>query len=215
MPKIVEYSSGKHTFRINTPETVEEFDQLAKKQGAALEAAVDHEVFHGTLGDVRSAFVELIAEHTGIKPREIGTGVFEGEGDAKTEVTKPERFEAYYNRVCAEKNLDPEKEPFAALAARLSAGGDKEVKFDPSVTKRTGGSQLIPKMDITAAENFIQKKVNKATGKVYDLDKFRAAFQKIVGAELVITGETEAEQIKSLAASCKAFRLAHDVYAKM
>ena len=213
--QIEQYKSGGHSFAINIPSTVEEYDQLAKKSGAALDAAIDHEVYHGTLGEVRTKFMELIAEDTGIKPREVGTGIFTGEGEEKVEETKKEKFEAYVNRVCAEKSLDPEKEPFKHLAARLSAGGDKEVKFDPSVTPRTGGGPKIPVQDMTQAKAFITGEINKATGKAYDLDKFRNAFHKLVGTELVISGETQEAQIKSLAESCNAFRKAANVFNKM
>lgn len=132
----VETKSLAHKFKISAPSTVEEFDKMAKKDGATLDAAVQQEIAHGTLGDVRDVFVALIEEETGIARRDIGTGLFEEVEGKRTEITKPEKHQAYYDRVCAEKGLDSDKEPFAHLAARISEGGDKEVKFDPSVRER-------------------------------------------------------------------------------
>ena len=213
--KQIEAYTGKYTVKINVPETVEEFDTLAKKPGAAINAAVTNEIYHGTLGDIRDAAEKLICEAYGAKRRDVGTGVFEdGEDGKRVEVTKEEKWDPFLTRVAAENNLTGDT-PFQHIFDRLSVGGDQEVKFDPSAQKRTGTGPKIPVQDTLQATAFIKGEVNKATGKVYDLDKFKLAFHKIVGRELVIAGDDEAARIKSLAASVNEYRKAANVFAKM
>ena len=212
--KTIDTYTGKYTVKVSVPETVEEFDSLAKKDGAAIQAAVTQEIYHGTLGDIRSAAEELINEAYKATRRDVGTGQFEEVDGKRTEITKEEKWDTYLTRVAAENNLTGET-PFQHIFDRLSVGGDKEVKFDPSAQKRTGTGPKIPVQDTLQATAFIKGEVNKATGKVYDLDKFKSAFHKMVGKELVITGEDEAAKIKSLAASVNEYRKAANVFAKM
>jgi hypothetical protein len=212
--KTIETYTGKYTVKVSIPETVQEFDSLAKKEGAAIQAAVTQEIYHGTLSDIRSAAEELICEAYKATRREVGTNVFEEVDGKKVEQTKEEKWDTFLTRVAAENNL-PGETPFQHIFDRLSVGGDKEVKFDPSAQKRTSTGPKIPVQDTLQATAFIKKEVNKATGKVYDLDRFKAAYHKMVGTELVITGDDEAAQIKSLAASVNAYRKAANVFNKM
>ena len=212
--KTIDTYTGKYTVKVAVPETVEEFDSLAKKDGAAIQAAVTQEIYHGTLGDIRSAAQELINEAYKATRRDVGMGQFEEVDGKRTEITKEEKWDTYLTRVAAENNLTGET-PFQHIFDRLSVGGDKEVKFDPSAQKRTGTGPKIPVQDTLQATAFIKGEINKATGKVYDLDKFKFAFHKMVGKELVIAGEDEAAQIKSLAASVNEYRKAANVFAKM
>ena len=163
--KSVTYDSGGHKFNIAVPESVEEYDSLAKKQGTCLEAAIDHEVYHGTLGDIREGFAAAVAEHYKSPRREIGTGLFEGEGENRAEVTKTEKNDVYLARVAAENNLTGEA-PFQHIADSLSVGGGKEVKFDPSVRERKAPKPpTIAKKDIEEATKFLaesdEKRINK------------------------------------------------------
>jgi hypothetical protein len=212
--KTIDTYTGKYTVKVAVPETVEEFDSLAKKEGAAIQAAVTQEIYHGTLGDIRSAAEELINEAYKATRRDVGMGQFEEVDGKRTEITKEEKWDTYLTRVATENNL-PGETPFQHIFDRLSVGGDKEVKFDPSAQKRTGTGPKIPVQDTLQATAFIKGEINKATGKVYDLDKFKFAFHKMVGKELVIAGEDEAAQIKSLAASVNEYRKAANVFAKM
>lgn len=202
--KVVQYDSSGHKFNINVPESTSEFDQLAKKEGACLEAAIDHEVYHGTLGDIRDAFAEAVAEEYGITRREIGTGTFEGEGDAKTEVTTLEKIPVFLERVKAEKGLTRDA-PFQDVADSLSAGGAKEVKFDPSVRERKAPkSPIIAKWAIEQATKFLASASDKAKA------KFITAAQA-VGVELAITGDNDVD-IKAFAKAGMAIKAATPVF---
>ena len=170
--KVDEYKSLGHQFRINVPSSVEENDKLAKREGATLKAAVDHEVFHGTLGDIREAFCELIEEASGIKRMEVTTDNADG-SEGKTTKESPATF---YNRVCAEKDLNPTSEPFAEQAKRLSVGGDKEVPYDPSATERKAGKppKLPNEYRIFAAQLIESKQI----------PLFAKRYAKVCGKEL-------------------------------
>lgn len=202
--KTVTYDSGGHKFNIAVPESVEEFDLLAKKSGAALEAAIDHEVYHGTLGDIRGAFVKAVAEAYNTQPREIGTGVFEGEGEAKAEVTTTEKPQVFLARVAAEQNLTGES-PFQSIADMLSVGGAKEVKFDPSVRERKAPkAPVVAKWAIEQATKFLAGASDKA------INKFITAAAG-VGVTITRTGNTD-EDVKAFAKAGMAIKAATPVF---
>jgi hypothetical protein len=207
--KTIDTYTGKYTVKVAVPETVEEFDSLAKKEGAAIQAAVTQEIYHGTLGDIRSAAEELINEAYKATRRDVGTGLFDNVDGKNVEITKEEKWDVYLNRVATENNLTGDT-PFQHIFDRLSVGGDKEVKFDPAAQKRTGTGPKIPVIDYTRAKEFITGVINKATGKAYDLGKFTAAFHRLLGKELVITGDTEDAKIKSLAPQINEWRKARE-----
>ena len=203
--KVVTYDSGGHKFNISVPESVEEYDALAKKQGACLEAAIDHEVYHGTLGDIRDGFAKAVGEHYNITQREIGTGVFEGEGDAKVEVTKTEKNDVYLARVAAEKGLTGDA-PFQHIADMLSAGGAKEVKFDPSVRERKAPKPAkLPAWATEQAKKFLAEASDKA------VHKFCAKVQEVCGIALAKTGDAEVD-IKAFANAAVDLKRAANVF---
>jgi hypothetical protein len=182
--KPYETKVGDHKLVLSVPSTVEEFDTLAKKQGACLEAATDYEVYHGTLGEARNKFAELVEKKHNIKRRDIGTGVFEGEGEERKEVTKEEKFDVYLERVAAELGLEGDT-PFQHIADSMSAGGENEVKFDPSVKPRQPGAGLkLPKYATEGAARFFDKTPHPKSGKVQNVEVFGRAYKKLVGEDL-------------------------------
>lgn len=194
--KVVEYDSSGYTFKIAVPSTVEEYDQLAKRVGATLAAATDHEIYHGTLGEMREALADLVEEEYKVARREVGTGKFEEEDGKKVEILKWESPQVYLDRVAAEKGLTTPK-PFQKLVDRLSAGGDKEVKFDPSVHERKTGPKKLAAKWLTMAGAFLTGAPNPKTGKPYDLNKFNAAAEKLLGRKFTKTGNND-EDAKAL-----------------
>lgn len=190
-----EYNSQFHKFRIAICDDAEEYDNLAGKVNACVDAANDHEVFHGTLGDVREAFADLIEQETGIARREIGTGKFEEEDGKKVEVTETEKFTPYYNRVCEQLSKDPDSAPFQHLADRLSFGGDKEVKMDPRPRERKAPKGAkIPKRFLEKARTVF------ANGTVEKFQKMAAK----AGISFVL-GDDEAKNIEAVAVAMKAY----------
>lgn len=195
--KVVEYNSSGHVFKINVPSTVEEYDKLADKAGACLDAAIDHEVFHGTLGDIREAFADLVAEEFKTPRREVGTGKFVEEDGKKVEVLATEKTSTFLERVAAEKNLDLATKPFQKVADRLSAGGDKAVNFDPKAQKRSGLGPVLAK---TYREN-----AAKFLADAKSLPKVLKNLGKVLGKEVVVTGNTDEEKATSLGWQLKAY----------
>lgn len=134
MKSVTQKSIG-FTIKVNgVPETAEEFDQLAKKEGACVEAATNHIMMHSHLGKFRSALAEKLEEVTGIKrkTKTIGEGA-----DAKEVVDETEA--KYIGRLegqLAEQGRDLYSE-FAATAQEVA---DK-IEFDVTPGRTPGAGQ--------------------------------------------------------------------------
>lgn len=116
------------TFPVKVPSTADEFDQMAGRKGACVEEAIRNIIYRSVNHEFRAKLCAKLEEHTGI-PRETKTV---GEGDsARTEYTETEK--KYKARLILNGHVDQEKcQIFANEIA-------KEIKFDPSPTKRRGG----------------------------------------------------------------------------
>lgn len=193
-----QYDSLGHSFKVNVPTDVAEFDKLADKVGACVEAAVTQEIMHGTLGDFREAFVDLLVEEHKFPRREVGTGNFTETDGKKEEVTKVETAAAYVNRLAAHLNVSLDTKPFQKTADRLSIGGDKEIKFDPKVKVRTGAGPILAK---TYKENAAKFLADKAT-----LPKVLANLGKVLGKKIEVVGDTDEAKTLSLGWTLKAYQ---------
>lgn len=116
------------TFPVKVPSTADEFDQMAGRKGACVEEAIRNIIYRSVNHEFRAKLCAKLEEHTGI-PRETKTT---GEGDsAKTEYTETEK--KYKARLILSGAVDQERcQIFANEIA-------KEIKFDPSPSKRRGG----------------------------------------------------------------------------
>lgn len=197
--KPYETQIGGHKLIISVPETATEFDTLAKKEGACVEAAVDYEIFHSTLGVARKALINQIEKIYGAKPREIGTGQFEEKDGKRVEITKDEKFDVFLTRVAAEKELEGEA-PFQDIVNTLSAGGPNEVKIDPTPSERKPGSgPKLSKLKEAQAANFIDAaEIPGSGGRKFSLSAFSKAYHKMIGKDLPpLTGD-RATDIKTV-----------------
>jgi len=199
--KITECRSGPYTFRVNVPSTVEEYANLAKRENAVLDDAIDHELAHGTLGDIREAMCAIIEETYKTPRREVGTGKFIEEDGKKVEVLQYEKPWAYQERVAAEKGLSGER-PFQKEADRLCAGGDREVKFDPSVRERIGGGGKLATKWKNIAVDFLSGKKN--------LPAFLKVLARDLGKQFQKTN-TDAD-VEVLGRLCKEWADTQDVF---
>lgn len=144
---------------ISCPTTVEEFDNLAGRSGAALDFAVKQVIYHKTLGDAREEIVEAAEEAFDFARLEIDTGKkTKKEGKPITVWEEPDD---YVKRLFADKGWDrtnPPKE-WLDLTAAL------EVAFDPSTKVRESKSKTLAKVYITAVESIYKAgSVAKAAG---------------------------------------------------
>jgi hypothetical protein len=131
------------TINLLVPESVEEFDTMAKFEGACLQAGIDQIVFHDTLGTIRPAFIKLLAGEgeEGKALRELYPNlptrqvVSKGPKPARGEA--PDIYEkdtVFLTRVKASNVIPP-----ADLQALLQKVADAN-PFDPSTSTST--SQL-------------------------------------------------------------------------
>jgi hypothetical protein len=123
-------------YKINVPDSVEEYDQAAGKSGACLESGVKNVIYRSTNAQFRSLFADAVETETGIERERQVVGektVKDEEGNETTEevVGFAETEKAYLDRVYAELDLDTEEKVVAEFGELIA---DVEVKlvFDPS-----------------------------------------------------------------------------------
>lgn len=116
------------TVNIQVPESAEEFDSLAGREGAAADAAVRHTIYHSWNQAFRTALAEAVASKTGEKPRQVGTKT----NDKGEEEPVLETDASFLNYVTGEGLISGED--YAELAQSVA----DDLPFDPSPTPRTG-----------------------------------------------------------------------------
>lgn len=132
---------------LQVPETVEEFDQNAKKTGACLAEAINNVVYRGSLAEFRNVFLhgreaDETNGVTAIKGLDDLTGierttkpVLDKNGkptmrDGKEVTSYDETEKEYFDRVCATQSV--EVEAFRTLADEVASA----IAFDASATER-------------------------------------------------------------------------------
>lgn len=189
----VQQKSLGYVLSISVPDSVEEFDRLAKEAGAALKEANKNVTYRSWNPDFRSTFLH---------GREAGDGVEAIEGleqltgiERKTKVIKAEQKDAegkitqeevlgygetedeYNERVLATlvsrgdfPSLDAARAHYGQVAQSIASG----IAFDPSKTERkSAGPKKTPKTYVAVAQEIV-----KITGSI---DAACAAFAKKTG----------------------------------
>ena len=131
------------TYKVATPETVEEFDSLAGKAGAALASATANVVYRSTNAAFRAQFAEAVEAETGIERKTKAAGtkkVTDADGNEveETVFVYDGTEKTYIDGVYEELDLDtPEKrqEYFAVIIAEVEA----KLSFDPSGREPSAG----------------------------------------------------------------------------
>jgi hypothetical protein len=126
-----QYNSVGLKANVLIPQTVEEFDQLAKRSGACLESASDNVVYRGVLSGVREDLVEAVEKHTGVA--RLSTTTKKGD---KEIVTYTESDGEYLKRVKAEKKWTDEDYVRALQPLMDTIVASEANAFDPSETVR-------------------------------------------------------------------------------
>ena len=135
---------------INVPETVEEYDNLAKKAGACLESAVLNTIYRAVLNVFRSDFCEALEKKVGIarKTKPSGRKVKDEAGkDTEEDILIYDETESeYFDRVLAETKT--EKSAYSDIANEVAA----TMVFDPSASeKKPAGPKKTAKKYLDAA----------------------------------------------------------------
>lgn len=154
-------------FKLNlsVPSTVEEFDNLAKKEGACLTSATMNVVYRSWNNQFRAKFAEFIESATSIK--RITEVVLGKDGQPKKDadgevVEKYNETEAVYiDRVMAQlvhdgkaATVEAALSSYAADAQRIADG----IAFDPSETEKAPAGPKKPSKKYLAVAEEIEKR---------------------------------------------------------
>lgn len=163
-------SLGYKALPLSVPASVEEFDQLAKRSGAALDEANKNVIYRSTLAEFRDSFLhgyDAVKDEAGNVVTDGFEGIEKRTGiERKTKVKKPEVKDAdgkvtqqevlafdeteedYYDRVLASlvskgdyASIDAARASFEPLAIQVLGS----IAFDPSKTERKAGPRVTPK----------------------------------------------------------------------
>jgi hypothetical protein len=138
------YSLGQE-FQLAVPESVGEYDQLAKKDGAALESAIANAIFRGYLPEWRTKYVEELEKVSGVK-REV-----DAEGNPTgTDASENKYAERVYATVAKDEN-----------GGKIQMLADKLANFGFALTSPLTGDK---DADVLAVAKLIaarQKKINE------------------------------------------------------
>lgn len=128
------------SYRLQVPETAEEYDHAAGKIGACVESANKNVIYRSTNAQFRAAFAAAVEDETGIERETAKVGsktVTDDDGNETTEDVYgySETEKAYLDRVYAELGLGDEDaimSKFGDIVASIEA----ELVFDPSERER-------------------------------------------------------------------------------
>lgn len=112
---VYEFDSVELKGKINVPSTAEEYDKLAGREGACVDAAVDYTVFHKLLTAFRDDMAEAIEKKYNIKPKT--------KKDEKGKDVLDEKPGVFIARVAAELGVELSEE-FQPLADEWSQKAD-------------------------------------------------------------------------------------------
>jgi hypothetical protein len=142
------------------PASIEDFDNLAKAPGTALECAIAYVTEKDTLVKLRKAVIDRLAEATGIKrkmkdsgkKRKVKTIVDGNEVESEEAVMIPDETEVqYFKRVCAQQGVEPE-----AFKGLIQEELDK-IPFDPSASERGTKEKKIPQVYLDTAQEILDQ----------------------------------------------------------
>ena len=188
--KQTEYRSLGIDVKLNTPETVEEFDSLAKRANACLDEATNNVVYRGMLAEYRETFCERVEGETKIE-RKWKVAMMDGKPIVKDgeEVTHWDETEAdYFKRVCAELKYEPST--FQSLADDVA----KSLVFDPTERERK------ERGPVKLAKMYVEKATEVITQGRHD--KVIAHIQKdlkdTMPVPTIVEGDTEDVKTKNI-----------------
>jgi hypothetical protein len=143
-----------YEIQVQVPSSVEEFDSLAKKQGVCLEQAILNIIYRSVLAKVRTTFVEVLEEQTGIArlTKDSGKKRKNEAGVEEPVLVFTETEGEFVDRVLVETKSS--KENFEALMVSVAS----KVTFDPSETEaKPSGPKKVAQAYLDAAKTIIDK----------------------------------------------------------
>lgn len=168
--KLQKFRSLGFDVNINVPETVEEYDGLAKAPGACLKDAIGNCVYRGVLAGVRSDFCDALEASSQVKALgDVGTRKMRDSGrKTKVKTTAPDGSETereepiyvydeseaeYVNRIQALLKMEDAAFVAAFQSVIDSVVASPDNAFDPSQTERKAkGPKKLPENYRATAE---------------------------------------------------------------
>lgn len=186
--------------RVSVPESVEEFDTLAKRTGACLDEAINNVIYRGVLADFRDALVTAVIGKTGIartsEPEKNG----KKKEDGSPVMVFTESEGKYLDRAVSASGLS--EADFQAIAdevcGSVDASGQPVITFDPSERERKTREASVGKQDLEMALAFL-------TGDESKLKKVLKNISKIGEMDITLTGDQAVDQ-RAIALGIKAVR---------
>jgi hypothetical protein len=186
-------------FKLNVqvPDSVEEFDRMAGRSGAALDEANKNVMYRGWNADFRRTFVEVLGKQfPDIKRAVVGKGPKTKKNPEGSDVYESEQ--KYLDRVLAGGHSLVELQPLAEQTAA-------QIPFDPSAAER---STKVGKEYLELADGVIAKgndAVEKATAKLLGLNATFGDVERYAAGDEIPTGAAEGQVTReSLAALIRA-----------
>ena len=178
--KIREVPSLGVTAKVLVPESIDEYNSLApNRENACLADAIDKELYHGTLGDFREEFCDLLEAETQIERKKVLHPEGKKNDDGTPVMVVDETEGKYSSRVYAEKGV--EGTAFQHLADKV------QKTLDPSARERKERVAKIPKRYIDVAEQAISNGV---------ADRVAARLTELLGRAVSTEKETLASAIR-------------------
>ncbi len=174
---------------ISVPSTAEEFDQLAQKADACVDAASSEIVYRSYLPTFKNEFLRRLEEETGI------SRIVEKDGE---KVISTEKDTDFWDRVLEESGKTPAD--FQALAQEVA----DSIEFSPVPKVRTG---KIAKNFYDAADNVLKAIADGAT----TVDSLRGKLEEPnPGVTLAMDGETLDRESLASAIKINAARISRE-----
>lgn len=183
-------------YSVNVPETAEEYDKLAGKQGACVESANKNVVYRSTNAQFRNLFAAAVEEDTGIERETdtIGTKTVTDEDGNETEediIGYTETEKVYLDRVYAELGLETEEEKLARFGDIIAAIEPK-LTFDPSERAPASGKPRKARKEFRDAAAMIAEKAGPE-----GLERAAAKLGEELGFEVEATEDAVALAIQT------------------
>lgn len=189
--KTVQNKSMGLVVNVEVPDSVEEYNQLAGRNDACLEDAIQYNLFHSFNSEFRNKFAEAVEKETGIA-RNLNEAAMAKSPERKDGKEKTKIYEnpgSYIARVLAEKGV--EASAFQDVGDRIA----RSIKFDPSEGTRSGSGK-VGKEYLAAAETIINAGPDKLEGAIEKLESLNTGLTIERNSEGGVDVDTLARAIK-------------------
>jgi phage FluMu gp28-like protein len=200
--KAFAFTSAGLSGTVSIPETVEEFNALAKREGACLDEAVSNVLYRSVFNDFREDVVDAIVAAYGIPQKTVDHPTKKKEDGSPEQVVDPKDSGArYINRAAAELGVAVTE--FQNIANEVC----KKLTFDPSQRERKAKSSEPTRTDLDTADGLIAQGPEKLAISIGKL-------QAVTGGVVDMSGDDAAVIRRNIAFAVRDYRRAIEAQAK-